>query len=80
MIVEHHRIRRAGPSSAPVEIFRRADAVDVSLGVVRFGLPRASCRAVRRECPDAGFHARLVALTLAHARRHPGSPLPMFKW
>lgn len=80
MIAEHHRLRRAGPPGTPVEIFRRADAVDVSLAVVRFGITRASCRAIHRQFPDAGFHARLVVLTLAHTRRHPGSPLPMVKW
>ncbi|MEW5809072.1 MAG: phosphohydrolase [Actinomycetota bacterium] len=80
MIQQHHKLRSAGSPSTPVEIFRRADVTDVSLGGVRFGVPRAHYRAVCREWPNAGFHRRLVTLTIARARRHPGSPLPMVKW
>jgi hypothetical protein len=30
--------------------------------------------------PDAGFHRRLVQLTVDRFRHHPLSPLPMVKW
>lgn len=80
MIDNHHRIRRAAAPTSPVEIFRRADTVDVTLGAVNFGMPRRRYRALLRQWPDAGFHRRLVTLTLTHTRRHPTSPLPMFKW
>lgn len=81
MIDHHHRIRRMPPSTqASVETFRRADWIDVSNGVLRFGLPRAVVREVRRTFPDAGFHRRLLQLTLRRFRRHPLSPLPMMRW
>ena len=67
-------------TQASVETFRRADWIDVSNGMLRFGLPRAVVREVRRTFPDAGFHRRLLQLTLRRFRRHPLSPLPMMRW
>jgi hypothetical protein len=37
-------------------------------------------RAVRARIPNAGFHARLVKLTLRPLVRDPLHPLPMMKW
>ncbi|WP_067647002.1 hypothetical protein [Nocardia harenae] len=81
MIEHHHKLRRAGRAEDPVEIFRRADAIDVELGLLgRFGVPRRAYRALTRRYPDAGFHRRLVALAGQRLRSHPTSPLPMLEW
>lgn len=80
MIDQHHKQRPAGTESDPVEIFRRADAIDVSLGARRFGLPFPDIRSVQRAYPSRGFHRRLIQLTLRRTIEHPTSPLPMFKW
>lgn len=81
MIREHHKIRRyRGDESPLVEPFRQADWIDVSLGLLSFGLPRARLRAIFAQWPNAGFHKRLVQLTLREARRHPLRPLPVLKW
>lgn len=80
MIREHHKVTRAGDADSLVEIFRRADWTDVSLGMFRFGIPRPFVREVQHAFPDCGFHRRLVALTFERLRSHPLSPLPMFRW
>ncbi len=80
MIDEHHKQRSAGPPDDPVEIFRRADLIDLSLGLRRFGAPRKRVREIRRAYPNRGFHRRLVKLTVQRTLEHPTSPLPMFKW
>jgi hypothetical protein len=80
MIDLHHKQRPAGPADSAVEIFRRADAIDVSLGLRRFGLPMKSVRATLRAYPSRGFHRCLIRLTARRAIEHPTSPLPMFKW
>lgn len=81
IIREHHKLRRyTGPHADSVERFRRADLVDLSLGLISCGLPRTTIRAVRRALPNAGFHRRLVALTLRQFGRDPLHPLPMFRW
>jgi len=61
MIRLHHKLTRCveGPDSLP-EAFRRADLVDLSLGTIRFGLPRSFVRGVRDAFPNAGFHASLA--------------------
>lgn len=80
MIEAHHKIQGAPPGTrASVEAFRRADWIDVSRGLRRFGLPRASVREVMRAFPNAGFHRRLAMLTLQRLRRHPLDPLPMMR-
>lgn len=63
-----------------VEAFRKADWVDVTRGVRRFGLPRAMVAEVLATWPNAGFHRRLVQLSLRRLRSHPWSPLPMVRW
>ena len=80
MIVNHHKITRADadPGSL-VEVFRRADWIDVSRGLRRFGLSRAFIESLFTNWPSAGFHWRLVELTVARFRQHPLTPLPMVK-
>jgi hypothetical protein len=81
MIREHHKVRRyRGGECGLIEPFRRADWIDVSLGVLAFGMPRARLREIRKRWPNAGFHKRLVQLTLREARKHPLRPLPVLKW
>ena len=81
MIREHHKIRTyRGDAAELVEPFRRADWMDVSLGALTFGLPRARIREIRAKWPNAGFHQRLVQLTLQRMRTHPLSPIPVLKW
>ena len=80
MIADHHKIT---PSHADhgslVEPFRRADWIDVTRGLRTFGLPRPLIRSVLASWPSAGFHSRLVQLTLERFRTHPLTPLPMVK-
>jgi hypothetical protein len=81
VIEQHHKLTRyRGAFEATVETFRRADLVDVSLGLVRFGLEGTFVAAVRRDFPDAGFHWRLVELTGRQFLRSPLRPLPMLRW
>jgi hypothetical protein len=80
MIINHHKITRADadPGSL-VEAFRRADWVDVSRGLRRFGLARAFIDSLFTKWPSAGFHWRLVELAADRFRQHPLTPLPMVK-
>ena len=80
MILEHHKITRyRGDANWLVEPFRRADWVDVTRGLVRFGLPRSMVREIFARWPSAGFHELLVQLELTRLRTHPFSPLPMMR-
>jgi hypothetical protein len=81
IIVDHHKVTssRADQQSL-VESFRRADWIDVSRGLRRFGLPRPFIATVAAMWPSAGFHRRLVELTIDRLFKHPLTPLPMLKW
>lgn len=81
MIDQHHKLRPVHQSvSALVEVFRRGDLVDFSLGVIRFGIPRRDIKALQQQFPNAGFHKRLMQLAGGWFRRHPLSPPPFIKW
>ena len=81
IIADHHKVTpsRAHPQSL-AESFRRADWIDVSRGLRRFGLPRTFIATVAAEWPSAGFHRRLVELTIDRFWKHPLTPLPMVRW
>ncbi|MEZ5284846.1 MAG: hypothetical protein R2712_08570 [Vicinamibacterales bacterium] len=70
MIRDHHKLRRSrgGPLA---EAFRRADWIDVTLGVRRFGIPRIVIRQMLERWPSAGFHRRLGQRVLARVRTPP---------
>jgi hypothetical protein len=80
MIRDHHKVsphRGGGPSL--VEAFRRADWIDITKGWLTLGVPRSLVREILRTWPGAGFHRRLVCLSLTRLRTHPLSPLPMVR-
>ena len=81
MIVNHHKVTssRSNPQSL-VESFRRADWIDVTHGLRRFGLPRPFIAATTATWPDAGFHRRRLELTIDRWWKHPLNSLPMLKW
>lgn len=81
MIDLHHRFRKVTDNDFPlVEIFRKSDWVDASLGLRRFGLDRATIRRVSQAFPNLGFHRNLVRLGFKQFLRHPLNPMPMMKW
>jgi len=81
MILDHHKLTPVKSSDSPlVELFRKGDLVDFSLGTVTFGLPRASICQLKAGLPNAGFHRMLLKRSLRWVVKHPLRPLPMMKW
>jgi hypothetical protein len=80
MIYWHHKILPyEGAFGTTVEVFRKADWTDVSLGLLTFGSDRQKLRRLRAQFPNAGFHWFLIRQIGANFLRHPLNPLPMFK-
>lgn len=79
LIREHHGLRARGSADDPVEIFRRADVIEVGLGLRRYGVSFASYRELLREHPTHGFHRFLIGQFFKNLIRHPLKPAPMFK-
>lgn len=73
IVAQHHRLSRYGPTRphAPlVEAFRRADLVDVSQGLIRFGLPTSYVKEVRAAFDAGVFFKRVIpAGTLRGVRK-----------
>jgi hypothetical protein len=81
MTDQHHKITRSTSNPAwLVEPFRKADWIDVSKGVLTFGLSASFVKEVLASIPNAGFHRRLIGLTWRQFRLNPTRPLPMMKW
>jgi hypothetical protein len=81
MIAMHHKLRSYHDPCYPlVEVFRKGDLVDFSLGIVKCGLPKRYIQSVKSRFPNAGFHRRLVQLEAGWFPSHPTNPLPVFKW
>jgi hypothetical protein len=80
-IAFHHRLRPyRGEHARLVEPFRRADWNDVTMGVVRAGIPRDVRKAAAAELPVKDFIPKTLArLTLRWLPRHPLRPVPVFR-
>ncbi|MBT2298126.1 hypothetical protein [Pseudomonas fluorescens] len=80
MIQNHHKILRCqGDPQGLMEIFRKADWVDVTHGLLAFGITKTQRQLVFGYFPDKGFHLRLLKLSLTRLLTHPFSPLPMMR-
>jgi hypothetical protein len=77
----HHKLRAyTGVNFRLVEVFRKADLADFSLGLMKGGIPSATIRKVKAAFPNAGFHKRLMQLAGGWFAKHPVSPPPFLKW
>jgi hypothetical protein len=68
-IERHHELRSQWERGAEVELIRRADLVDLSSGLVRFGLSSEWLRDLSKSVPRDGTYptvGRLVARQLIH--------------
>ncbi len=81
MIDLHHKIRAVKDSRYPlVELFRKGDLVDFSLGAFTFGIPRSYIKKVKETIPNNGFHKFLIKGAKEWFLKHPFSPPPFMKW
>ena len=81
MIHHHHKLSSYKGEDLPtVELFRKADLVDFSAGLIRFGLKREQYKDLVRDFPMEGFHRELARHFWGHLKRNPLSPFPMVRW
>lgn len=79
MIQWHHKISKyKGNHGKIVENFRKADWIDVSLGLLNFSFNKQKIKETRRMFPNLGFHKFLIKATTKNFFKHPLNPLPMF--
>jgi hypothetical protein len=80
MIASHHKVGAYGSEfAATVDPFRRADWIEMSFGLFRFGLPRAFVREVRQSFPISDFYPWTVLKSASRwLVRHPLDPAPYY--
>jgi hypothetical protein len=77
IVAEHHRLLPYGPSlphAGLVEALRKADLVDVSQGLIRFGLPRDFVNEVRATFDASVFFRRVIPTGAVRALRRGQQP------
>ena len=81
MIAMHHKVTPYRDPKYPlVELFRKADLVDFSLGFFKFGLSSQYIYQLKSEIPNAGFHKFLFDGAKDWFFKHPLMPPPFMKW
>ncbi len=81
MIGLHHKVRAYPDRRYPlVEVFRKGDLVDVSLGVFSCDIPRSYITRVQQQFPNHGFHRFLLKTGGAWLLKHPLNPTPFLRW
>lgn len=72
-VEQHHALRDRASLGTEVELMRRADLIDVSAGLVNFGIDRWWIRGLVREVPRSGFHRFLAGEIARMVRERPRS-------
>lgn len=76
----HHLIfTYKGPYEQLAEIFRKADLVDFSLGLIKNGVEADFIKEVKKALPNAKFHKMLMRFTMVQLGRNPFNPIPMMR-
>lgn len=80
MIDRHHKFTAYQGKHELVELFRKADLVDFSLGLVNHGISKDYISRIKKQFPNEGFHKMLLVRMLKWVPLHPFRPIPMFKF
>jgi len=75
---QHHAPRSRMAMGLEVELVRQADLVDVTAGIVNFGLDRRWLRALFRDVPRDGFWRLVGGAVLSELRHRPASLTGVF--
>ena len=81
MIDMHHKIRVYKKKDFPlVEVFRKGDLADFSLGTIKGEVPKEIMKEIKMKFPNAGFHKMLLKKQGKWLLKHPLNPFPIIKW
>ena len=79
IILNHHKVT-AYQDNPMADAFRRADLVDLSLGVASQGISHRDILELFQTFPEAGFHLFIMKEVALSMLKNPFNPLPIFKW
>ena len=77
----HHKLTEYKNNDFPlVEVFRKADLADFSLGLIKGNISKDYITLVKAAFPNAGFHKMLFKEQGKWLLKHPLKPFPILKW
>jgi len=79
IIDNHHKLTRINGSKT-AEVFRQADLLDLTLGLIRHGIELREIKKIKKLFPNRGFHYKLMKLFCVNFIKNPFNPLPMYRF
>jgi predicted metal-dependent HD superfamily phosphohydrolase len=79
IIINHHKLT-GYKNNKLAEAFRKADLIDLTFGMVTFGIGRSEIKQLYQQYPSAGFHRFIAGQIVRNIIKHPLNPLPIVKW
>jgi len=79
IISNHHKVTPYRDNNL-VEAFRKADAIDLSLGIISYGVSGKEISLIYGEFPGEWFHTFILGEIVKNAFKNPFNPLPILKW
>jgi hypothetical protein len=79
IISNHHKVTPYRDDEI-VEAFRKADLIDLSLGIISHGISGKDISEIYDEFPGEWFHTFILGEIVKSAFRNPLNPLPILKW
>jgi HD domain len=79
IINNHHKLTPFKKNQL-AESFRKADLIDLTFGVIKFGISPAQITENKKLYPALGFQSYIFKVVLKNIVRHPLNPLPIVKW
>ena len=79
IIVNHHKISKIKDNSL-AEKLRKADLIDLSFGVIKFGIDQKAMHSIVSEFPFLEFQQVIFKKVFSHAVRNILNPFPMLKF
>jgi len=79
IILNHHKVTRYKDNEL-VEAFRKADMIDLSMGIISHGISGKEISEVYDLFPGEWFHTFILGEIVKNAIKNPLNPLPILKW
>ena len=79
-IIDNHHKLTPFTKNLLAESFRKADLIDLTFGLIKFGISSAQIAETKKLYPALGFQTYIFKKVLQNIVRHPLNPLPIMKW
>ena len=78
--LQDKRARQGSRRGQLVEAFRKADLIDLSLGIISYGVSHRDILDLYQTFPESNFHVFILGEVFKNTLKNPFNPLPIFKW